>query len=727
MLYSIKKYLLASSRFCGHIALMATALLSGSNESQENKKDLVKTRVAIQRLQKLGDLFTGSDFFKKLSEQKKSISSETTTQTFLKDSLSKIFSSSDKKDESLQNALRTISLSFGFFTTPPKSENVLTEYLKDHGFNQQSDIVLNLIGAMDQLGLKNIDDYKEILGNTLINMKNLVVTLSNYKQILDAFTYLDKDRVIPSEKPFVDRFKSKYKAFAIKEEITEFILPYIDTFFKSFQDFEKKNTDSMLTQLLLKKSYSPATNALRILHTHLIFFSTDDLDKIKNYLQSLKLDALITFVEALDFLIVEKIDKKADVLEQTIVEKIKKEGVTEETCSELLTTLELLSKKTTGTLKHTLSLNELSPQVLPLTEKNPNCTFRSDPEAEIHFLGKSRFMGADFINSGKDIWLMGSDLHFNTFPVDSKGIQPIKKEVLAIYGQFVISPDGNIMTWLDIDPKHHVPNLTLMYKLLKGNQSVKDKEFTRFIETYIFSQDSKSLFISFLPSSYYTGEKIYGLMSKIDAYPPRKVIFWFSDPELNPDPTIQLKRAHATTVTSITCSPDGTFVVSTAENDPIAKVWDTQTGKLLKWLNLYTPALSVAISKDSTLIAMGGENGIIYILDNKNNKLFGTLKTNSPVCGLDWSPDGKILLVRTKETTNDISLWSVEKKVCLATLNYHPPEEKVDKVFRPKAIFSPDGNFILVGNAHEITLWPSNPQVTAVDWLKTTYKTFEPV
>ncbi|KKS68437.1 MAG: hypothetical protein UV38_C0002G0306, partial [candidate division TM6 bacterium GW2011_GWE2_42_60] len=152
---------------------------------------------------------------------------------------------------------------------------------------------------MDQLGLKNIDDYKEILGNTLINMKNLVVTLSNYKQILDAFTYLDKDRVIPSEKPFVDRFKSKYKAFAIKEEITEFILPYIDTFFKSFQDFEKKNTDSMLTQLLLKKSYSPATNALRILHTHLIFFSTDDLDKIKNYLQSLKLDALITFVEAL--------------------------------------------------------------------------------------------------------------------------------------------------------------------------------------------------------------------------------------------------------------------------------------------------------------------------------------------------------------------------------------------------------------------------------------------
>jgi len=729
MLSPIKKYFLKNCRFLGPIALMATALLSGSNESQDKKKDLVKTRVAIQRLQKLEKLFTGSDFFKNLSEQKKSISSETTTQNFIKDSLSKIFSSSDKKDESLQNALRTISLSYGFFATPPEDRNALTKYLKYH---QQSDILLNLIGAMDQLGLKNIDHYKIILEDTLrqlIDKKSLVVTIFNYKQLLDAFTYLDKDRKIPSEDPFFAWFKSTYKSFAIKAEITEFILPYTDIFFKSFQNVEKKDTDSILTQLLLNESKEPVekpvAQALLVLHTHLIFFSTDDLDKIKNYLQSLKLDTLITLVEALDFLMVEKIDKKADVLEQTIVEKIKKEGVKKETYRKLLETLELLSTKTTGTLKHTLSLNELSPQVLPLTEKNPTCTFHSDPEG-------SYFIGADFINSGKDICLTDRDLARGIFPVDTKGTKLIKVENDQDIGQFLISPDGNIITWLYVNAKGPIPTLKLAYNLLapKGSKAkvVTDSEFTRFIETYIFSKNSKSFFISFLPTSYYTGEDIYGLMSKIDAYPPRKLIFWFSDPELNPDPTIKFKRAHATTVTSITCSPDGTFVVSTAKNDPIVKVWDAHTGKLLKMINFSTPALSAAISKDSALIAMGGENGIIFIWDYKNNKLFDILKTNSPVCGLDWSPDGKILLVRTKETNNDISLWSVEKKVLLSTLD-HPLTKTEDRVamFRPKAIFSPDGNLILAGNAHEVTLWQSQPQVAAVEWFKTTYKMLEPV
>ncbi|KKS67776.1 MAG: WD40 repeat-containing protein, partial [candidate division TM6 bacterium GW2011_GWE2_42_60] len=390
----------------------------------------------------------------------------------------------------------------------------------------------------------------------------------------------------------------------------------------------------------------------------------------------------------------------------------------EETCSELLTTLELLSKKTTGTLKHTLSLNELSPQVLPLTEKNPNCTFISDPK-------ESYFIGADFMDSGKRICLWGSSRKLYRFPVDSTGSKLINNVASNVNKLGVISPDGNIVTWLHIESKNPSPNITFYY--IKEKRGEADNDFARFVETHTFSQDSKSLFISFLPISYYAGEDIYGLMSKIDAYTPRKLIFWFSDPELNPIPTPK-PRAHTTTVTSITCSPDDAFVVSTAENDPIVKVWNAQTGKLLKWRNLHTPALSAAISKDSALIAMGDEKGRIAIWDYKNDKLFGTLETNKPVCGLDWSPDGKILLVRTKETTNDISLWSVDKKVCLETLNYHftETEHSVD-IFSPKAIFSPDGNFILVGNAHEITLWPNPLRKTAVDWFKTSYKTFEPI
>ena len=167
---------------------------------------------------------------------------------------------------------------------------------------------------------------------------------------------------------------------------------------------------------------------------------------------------------------------------------------------------------------------------------------------------------------------------------------------------------------------------------------------------------------------------------------------------------------HEAPVYQVRYGPDGRKVFS-ASGDGTVRIWDSSTGKLIRVSPMPTgegecqtcnvvAALSVSVSPDGKLLAVGYVDNAVRLWDTENFKLQRILKGHvsniSSIWSVDFSPDGSRLV--TADANGIVRLWDVHtgkevSKWCGSTPWMQSKYECGPRLW--VARFSPDGTMIL--------------------------------
>jgi len=117
-------------------------------------------------------------------------------------------------------------------------------------------------------------------------------------------------------------------------------------------------------------------------------------------------------------------------------------------------------------------------------------------------------------------------------------------------------------------------------------------------------------------------------------------------------------KGHNSTVTSLSWSPDGKFLVS-GSTDETVKVWDTVSGQEVASFIYGKNIKSVAWSPNGNYVAVGGwETVSIEIWDVATKQIAATFIDSDSVNTVAWSPDSTQLA--SGNQTGVVSIWEVK-------------------------------------------------------------------
>ena len=144
---------------------------------------------------------------------------------------------------------------------------------------------------------------------------------------------------------------------------------------------------------------------------------------------------------------------------------------------------------------------------------------------------------------------------------------------------------------------------------------------------------------------------------------------------------------HTDTVTSVSFSPDGKYVVS-GSGDNSVKIWSTESGEVVRTLNGHTNNVtSVSFSPDGKYVVSGSEDNSVKIWSTESGEVVRTLNGHTSVVrSVSFSPDGKYVVSGSGDKC--VKIWSTESGEVVRTLNGHT--STVTSVS-----FSPDGKYVV--------------------------------
>ncbi|WP_136464910.1 caspase family protein [Flagellimonas onchidii] len=137
-------------------------------------------------------------------------------------------------------------------------------------------------------------------------------------------------------------------------------------------------------------------------------------------------------------------------------------------------------------------------------------------------------------------------------------------------------------------------------------------------------------------------------------------------------------------------SPDGKLVL-TGSADSSAKLWDSETGKLIHSLEGHSNMVhSTTFSPDGKKIATSSWDGTAKLWDTETGEIIYSYEKHSDTLYfVTFSPDGSRILTASKDGT--AKLWSVLEGNLLHSFDHHG-----ETVYRAK--FSPDGKKSITGS-----------------------------
>ena len=191
-------------------------------------------------------------------------------------------------------------------------------------------------------------------------------------------------------------------------------------------------------------------------------------------------------------------------------------------------------------------------------------------------------------------------------------------------------------------------------------------------------------------------------------------------------------EGHASGVTSVSFSPDGTLLASGADDNMIILwdmasrervatlqghtgsfspngttlasgssgtviLWDVATRKQISTLEGHTGWVSaVSFSPDGTLLASGAGDGTVILWDVATRKRIANLEGHTGwVSAVSFSPDGTFLASGSRSWDDTIILWDVATRKRIATLEGHMDGWYTYPV--TSVSFSPDGTLLATG------------------------------
>jgi WD40 repeat protein len=165
------------------------------------------------------------------------------------------------------------------------------------------------------------------------------------------------------------------------------------------------------------------------------------------------------------------------------------------------------------------------------------------------------------------------------------------------------------------------------------------------------------------------------------------------DPRVKTPSRSHVQTGHTDFVSAVAVSPDGRFIVS-GSRDRTVKVWDAQSGALLRSLKGHTDFVSaVAVSPDGRFIVSGSWDRTVKVWDAQSGALLRSLKGHTDfVFAVAVSPDGRFIVSGSHDRT--VKVWDAQSGALLRSLKGHTD-------FVSAVAVSPDGRFIVSGSGDE--------------------------
>jgi len=264
----------------------------------------------------------------------------------------------------------------------------------------------------------------------------------------------------------------------------------------------------------------------------------------------------------------------------------------------------------------------------------------------------------------------------------------LQKSLLHLYALRTLNghTDGVISVAFSPDGKYVLTgSLDKTAKLWDLDKGVVVRTFvghTGAVESVVFSPDGKYV----LTGSSDKSAKLWDAATG-------KVLQTFNDPTNIPRTAVEMKRS----CHSVAFSPDGKYVL-TASDDGTPKLWDANTGLLVRAFNGHTSIVrSVAFSPDGEYVLTGGLDGTARLWNATTGEQLHLFDLTNWVLSVAFSPDGKTIFIGT---TGDATLWDASTYAIMHTFSGNAQGAI-------SAAFSPDGEYILTASLSQATanLW----------------------
>jgi len=148
-------------------------------------------------------------------------------------------------------------------------------------------------------------------------------------------------------------------------------------------------------------------------------------------------------------------------------------------------------------------------------------------------------------------------------------------------------------------------------------------------------------------------------------------------------------EAHNGIVYDVSFSPDSTRII-TGSLDDTAKIWNSNTGKLLHTLHHSDDVWNVSFSPDGTRIITGSLDNTAKIWNANTGKLLHTLQHKSNVHHASFSPDS--IHVSTASADGTAKIWNAKTGQAIHTLRHDYQDEVI------RAVFSSDGSRVVTSS-----------------------------
>jgi WD40 repeat protein len=157
---------------------------------------------------------------------------------------------------------------------------------------------------------------------------------------------------------------------------------------------------------------------------------------------------------------------------------------------------------------------------------------------------------------------------------------------------------------------------------------------------------------------------------------------------------------HATDISALAFSPDGSLLASGAQDDTLIRLWDVDAARELRSLEGHAGWIrSLAFSPDGSLLASGSTDQSVIIWDVASGRQLRTLEGHTDYLGnIVFSPDGTTLASASRDGT--VRLWDVAAGAQRDGFSFTAPlnPDGSAPFWLTGLSYSPDGRTLAVGS-----------------------------